>query len=142
MFLFVVDGTGPIFGKGMKRPKPGRTKVVFGAPLWPSEDENTRRYNARVEAAVRVEADLPGVLAVAASITGCDKNRLAACRSAGLYVHRAVADHVAPAEVQRPFLRRFEQPPRLVPAAPLPCAGASLSYTSFAPLTMTVTLRG
>ena len=22
-----IDGTGPIFGKGMKRPKPGRTKV-------------------------------------------------------------------------------------------------------------------
>ena len=25
-----IDGTGAIFGKGMKRPKPGRTKVVFG----------------------------------------------------------------------------------------------------------------
>jgi 1-acyl-sn-glycerol-3-phosphate acyltransferase len=36
----------------MKRPRPGRTKVVFGAPLYPAEDENTRRYNARVEAAV------------------------------------------------------------------------------------------
>jgi len=47
-----IDGTGAIFGKGMKRPKPGRTKVVFGAPLWPSADENTRRYNARIEAAV------------------------------------------------------------------------------------------
>ena len=47
-----IDGTGPIFGKGMKRPRPGRTKVVFGAPLWPSDDENTRRYNARIEAAV------------------------------------------------------------------------------------------
>ena len=47
-----IDGTGAIFGKGMKRPKPGRTKVVFGAPLWPVDDENTRRYNARIEAAV------------------------------------------------------------------------------------------
>ena len=47
-----IDGTGPIFGKGMKRPKPGRTKVVFGAPLWPNDDENTRRYNARIEEAV------------------------------------------------------------------------------------------
>ena len=47
-----IDGTGPIFGKGMKRPKPGRTKVVFGAPLRPLDDENTRRYNARIEAAV------------------------------------------------------------------------------------------
>ncbi len=47
-----IDGTGAIFGKGMKRPKPGRTKVVFGAPLMPVDDENTRRYNARIEAAV------------------------------------------------------------------------------------------
>jgi 1-acyl-sn-glycerol-3-phosphate acyltransferase len=47
-----IDGTGPIFGKGMSRPKPGRTKVIFGAPLWPRDDENTRRYNARIEEAV------------------------------------------------------------------------------------------
>lgn len=47
-----IDGTGAIYGKGMKRPKPGRTKVVFGAPLRPADDENTRRYNARIEAAV------------------------------------------------------------------------------------------
>lgn len=47
-----IDGTGPIFGKGMSRPKPGRTKVVFGSPLWPGDEENTRRYNARIEAAV------------------------------------------------------------------------------------------
>jgi 1-acyl-sn-glycerol-3-phosphate acyltransferase len=47
-----IDGTGAIYGKGMKRPKPGRSKVVFGAPLNPADDENTRRYNARIEAAV------------------------------------------------------------------------------------------
>jgi 1-acyl-sn-glycerol-3-phosphate acyltransferase len=47
-----IDGTGAIFGKGMKRPKPGRTKVVFGAPLRPADGENTRRFNARIEAAV------------------------------------------------------------------------------------------
>ena len=29
-----IDGTGAIYGKGMKRPKPGSTKVVFGSPLW------------------------------------------------------------------------------------------------------------
>ena len=28
-----IDGTGVIFGKGMKRPRPGRTTVVFGSPL-------------------------------------------------------------------------------------------------------------
>jgi len=47
-----IDGTGAIYGKGAKRLKPGRTKVIFGAPLWPSDDENTRRFNARIEAAV------------------------------------------------------------------------------------------
>lgn len=47
-----IDGTGTIFGKGMKRPKPGRTKVIFGAPLYPQDDENTRRYNTRIEDAV------------------------------------------------------------------------------------------
>ena len=30
-----IDGTGSIFGKGMKRPKPGRTRVVFGSPAAP-----------------------------------------------------------------------------------------------------------
>jgi 1-acyl-sn-glycerol-3-phosphate acyltransferase len=47
-----IDGTGVIFGKGMKKPKPGRTKVVFGAPLTKADDENTRRFNARIEGAV------------------------------------------------------------------------------------------
>ncbi|MGA1051609.1 MAG: lysophospholipid acyltransferase family protein, partial [Ilumatobacteraceae bacterium] len=47
-----IDGTGAIFGKGMKRPKPGRSKVVFGAPLFPVESERTRRFNARIAAAV------------------------------------------------------------------------------------------
>jgi 1-acyl-sn-glycerol-3-phosphate acyltransferase len=47
-----IDGTGAIYGKGMKRPKPGRTRVVFGAPLRQRDDENTRRFNARIEAAV------------------------------------------------------------------------------------------
>jgi len=47
-----IDGTGAIYGKGMKRPKPGRTKVIFGAPLQAGPDENTRRFNTRIEAAV------------------------------------------------------------------------------------------
>jgi 1-acyl-sn-glycerol-3-phosphate acyltransferase len=52
-----IDGTGSIFGKGMKRPKPGRTRVVFGAPLRPGADETTRRFNSRIEAAVTALAD-------------------------------------------------------------------------------------
>jgi hypothetical protein len=41
----------------MKRPKPGRTRVVFGAPLQADGDESTRRFNARIEAAVTALAD-------------------------------------------------------------------------------------
>jgi 1-acyl-sn-glycerol-3-phosphate acyltransferase len=52
-----IDGTGAIFGKGMKRPKPGRSKVVFGSPLWPIEDESTRRFGARIEQAVTLLGD-------------------------------------------------------------------------------------
>ncbi len=52
-----IDGTGSIYGKGMKRPKLGKTKVVFGAPLFPIEDESTRRFNARIEAAVTALGD-------------------------------------------------------------------------------------
>jgi 1-acyl-sn-glycerol-3-phosphate acyltransferase len=47
-----IDGTGSILGKGMKRPKPGRTTVVFGTPLRPDEGESTRRFNERIERAV------------------------------------------------------------------------------------------
>jgi len=36
----------------MKRPKFGTTKVVFGAPMRALEDENTRRFSARIEEAV------------------------------------------------------------------------------------------
>jgi 1-acyl-sn-glycerol-3-phosphate acyltransferase len=52
-----IDGTGSIFGKGMKRPRPGRTRVVFGAPLHPIDGESTRRFNARIQAAVTMLAD-------------------------------------------------------------------------------------
>jgi 1-acyl-sn-glycerol-3-phosphate acyltransferase len=47
-----VDGAGAIFGKGMKRIKPGRTKVIFGRSLSPTEGENTRRFGERIERAV------------------------------------------------------------------------------------------
>lgn len=52
-----IDGSGAIFGKGMKRPKPGKTKVIFGAPLVPGEKESTRRFAARIEAAVTMLGD-------------------------------------------------------------------------------------
>ena len=47
-----IEGTGAIFGKGMRRPKPGRTRVIFGRPITPGVDESTRRLNQRIELAV------------------------------------------------------------------------------------------
>jgi 1-acyl-sn-glycerol-3-phosphate acyltransferase len=52
-----IDGTGSIFGKGMRRPRPGRTRVAFGAPLRVEDGESTRRFNARIEAAVTALGD-------------------------------------------------------------------------------------
>ena len=52
-----IDGSGAIFGKGMRRPRPGRTKILFGVPMRPTDGETTRRFNARIEAAVTMLAD-------------------------------------------------------------------------------------
>ncbi len=52
-----LDGTGSILGRGMNRPKPGRTKVTFGAPLSPAEGEDARRFGERIERAVAVLGD-------------------------------------------------------------------------------------
>ena len=52
-----IDGTGALFGKGMKRPKVGTTTVVFGHPITQREDENTRRFSARIEKAVTLLGD-------------------------------------------------------------------------------------
>jgi 1-acyl-sn-glycerol-3-phosphate acyltransferase len=52
-----IDGTGAIFGKGMKRPKPGTSRVIFGRPLRPEPGESTRRFNARIDAAVTALGD-------------------------------------------------------------------------------------
>ena len=52
-----LDGTGAILGRGMNRPKPGRTKVTFGAPLSPNEGEDARRFGERIERAVAVLGD-------------------------------------------------------------------------------------
>jgi 1-acyl-sn-glycerol-3-phosphate acyltransferase len=45
-------GTGRIWRKGQRLPKPSTTTVLFGDPMWAEEGENTRRLNARIEAAV------------------------------------------------------------------------------------------
>ena len=52
-----LDGTGRIFAKGDKRPRPGSTTVTFGHPLTPLDGENSTRFAARIEAAVAALAD-------------------------------------------------------------------------------------
>jgi len=52
-----LDGTGRIFAKGDKRPRPGSTTVTFGHPLSTIEGENSTRFAARIEAAVAALAD-------------------------------------------------------------------------------------
>lgn len=50
-------GTGRVWRKGQRLPKPARTTVVFGDPIWPTEGDNTRRLNAAIEAAVNALGD-------------------------------------------------------------------------------------
>jgi len=52
-----IDGTGSLFPKGASRLKAGTTKVVFGHPMRPVEGESTRRFSARIEAAVTALGD-------------------------------------------------------------------------------------
>jgi 1-acyl-sn-glycerol-3-phosphate acyltransferase len=50
-----LEGTGRILPKGSNRPRPGRTIVTFGSPIWPGDD--ARALAAEVEAAVAALAD-------------------------------------------------------------------------------------
>jgi 1-acyl-sn-glycerol-3-phosphate acyltransferase len=52
-----VEGTGRILRKGRKAPTPSTTRITFGAPLHPTEDEDSRALNVRIEAAVATLAD-------------------------------------------------------------------------------------
>lgn len=45
-------GTGRVWRKGQRLPKPSNTIVVFGTPLTRREGETTRRFNSRIESAV------------------------------------------------------------------------------------------
>jgi 1-acyl-sn-glycerol-3-phosphate acyltransferase len=51
-----VEGTGRILRKGHKVPRPSATMVTFGWPMRP-EDEDSRRFAARIEQAVAELAD-------------------------------------------------------------------------------------
>lgn len=45
-------GTGRILPKGERTPRPGRIEVNVGAPLRPTDDEDARRFAARIERAI------------------------------------------------------------------------------------------
>ena len=50
-------GTGRILGKGMKAPRPARTRLTFGHPIVPVEGERSEALNDRIETAVATLAD-------------------------------------------------------------------------------------
>lgn len=52
-----LEGTGRIFAKGDKKPRPGNTTVTFGHALGPIEGESSTRFAARIESAVATLAD-------------------------------------------------------------------------------------
>jgi 1-acyl-sn-glycerol-3-phosphate acyltransferase len=52
-----LDGTRDILPKGRRGVRRTRTSVTFGAPLWPDETEDARRFGVRIEAAVATMAD-------------------------------------------------------------------------------------
>ena len=52
-----IAGTGRILGKGMKYPKPARTRVTFGRPLVAEEGEPSTHLNERIQSAVAALAD-------------------------------------------------------------------------------------
>ena len=52
-----LEGTGRVLPKGRSVPTPQSVVVNFGSPLWPSEDDDARRFGTRLESAVAELAD-------------------------------------------------------------------------------------
>jgi len=52
-----LEGTGDILRKGRTFPKPGRTTITFGAPLRPTDGEDSRSFATRIQATVEQLAD-------------------------------------------------------------------------------------
>lgn len=52
-----VGGTTRILRKGKKLPRLSITRIVFGHPLWPREDEDSRKFARRIEDAVSALGD-------------------------------------------------------------------------------------
>jgi len=55
-----MDGTRHILPKGGKGLRRTRTTITFGTPLWSGEDENARRFGARIETSVATLANEAG----------------------------------------------------------------------------------
>ena len=55
-----LDGTGQLWPKGSRWPRPGRASVIFGVPMQADPGEDARRLNTRLEAAVAALADERG----------------------------------------------------------------------------------
>ena len=52
-----VGGTRSILGKGSKRLRPSKSRVVFGSPMRPDDGEDAREFSVRLQRAVEILAD-------------------------------------------------------------------------------------
>ncbi len=52
-----IEGTSRIMRKGAKLPRRSATTITFGAPLWPDQGDDSRRFATRIEKAVEQLAD-------------------------------------------------------------------------------------
>ncbi|MGH7535340.1 MAG: lysophospholipid acyltransferase family protein [Gemmatimonadales bacterium] len=52
-----LSGTGRVWPKGQRLPRPAKVSVTFGSPLLPTEGESARRLAARLEAVVSALGD-------------------------------------------------------------------------------------
>ncbi len=52
-----LEGTGRIMKKGTNTPRPSTTRITFGSPMWPGEDEDSRSFAVRIEQTVAALAD-------------------------------------------------------------------------------------
>jgi 1-acyl-sn-glycerol-3-phosphate acyltransferase len=55
-----LEGTGRILRKGKRTPSRSATTITFGAPMWPLDGDDSRRFAARLERAVATLADEVG----------------------------------------------------------------------------------
>jgi 1-acyl-sn-glycerol-3-phosphate acyltransferase len=52
-----IAGAGDVLGKGDSKITPGKVRITFGSPIWPTADDDSRSLNATIERAIAQLAD-------------------------------------------------------------------------------------